>query len=83
MSGFGSPKHIASFLTRMLLHVVKPSLPVQFDVDLLTLLQGRADEMHSLWTLSHHTQDWDTSDRPMIIRLGVMKRHQSQIKFML
>lgn len=61
----------------MLLHVVKAPLPVQFDVHLLTLLQSRADEMHSLWTLSQHTQDTDTSNRPMIIRLEMKNKKKS------
>lgn len=54
----------------MLLHVVKASLPVELDVDLLTLLQSRRDEMHSFSTLPHHTQDRDARDRPEIIRLA-------------
>lgn len=64
-------KSVHSSLTCMLLHVVKASLPVELDVDILTLLQSRSDEMDSFRTLPHHTQDGDAGDRPEIIGLAV------------
>lgn len=54
----------------MLLHVVKPPLPVHPDPDLSPRGQGCLCEMISLGPTSGHSQHGDVIDRTKVIRLG-------------
>lgn len=54
----------------MLLHVVKPPLPVHSDLDLGPRGQGCLGEMISLGTAAGHSQHRDVIDCTMVIRLG-------------
>ena len=56
-------------LTWVLLHVVKPPLPVHLHLHLLTFLQRWAHKVYSLWPLPRHPHNWDISNQPMIIWL--------------
>ena len=44
-------------LTRVLLHVVKPTSPVDLHVHLTALLQRLTRVMHCLWAFAQHTKD--------------------------
>lgn len=56
-------------LTRVLLHVVKPPLPVHLHVHLLTFFQRRAHKVQGFGTLPRHPQHRDVSNEPMVIWL--------------
>lgn len=67
-------KHMITFghfvlVTRVLLHVVEPPLPVHLHLHLLALLQRRAHKMNSVGPLPRHPQHWDICNQPVVIRL--------------
>lgn len=53
----------------MLLHVVKPPLPVHFHIHLLTFFQRWAHKVYGFGTLPRHPQHRDVPDEPMVIWL--------------
>lgn len=62
----------------MLLHVVKPPLPVYLDVDLSPRGQGCLCEMISLGPPARHSQHRDAIDCTMVIRLGKRNKNRQQ-----
>lgn len=56
-------------LTWVLLHVVKPPLPVHLHLHLLTHLQRWTHKVDSFWSLPRHPQHRDILDQPVVIWL--------------
>lgn len=70
--------------TWVLLHVIKPPLPVDLHQHLLTHLQRWAHKVYSFWSLSCHPQNLDIFNQPMVVWLkeqhNKVRRFSGRIK---